>query len=378
MKKLTLSFTLILAAVAIGLGQVVSTPPSGNNQRSVVKQYIGSIVYVKVVYNSPDVTSPSGDDRTGHIWGELVPYGLNDLGFGLGNPSPWRAGSNENTTITFSHDVEVQGQPIAAGTYGLHLIVEENGPWTWIFSSDTKAWGSYFYEAENDVLRVEATPKDCDYTEWLTYEFTDRQPTSAELQLAWENKSVPMQIEVPDMKEVYYTTMSEELKGGAGFTYQNWLNASSYLTQADYKLDKALEWADAAISAPFIGERNWTTLQNKSTVLMKLDRREEAQATMMEAIELPSATAFQIHQFGRQLISLGEPDKALEVFQMNHEKFDGAWPTNVGMARGLSAVGKYDEALKYAKLAHDEAPDDLNKNSMAGAIEKLEQKQDIN
>ena len=35
--------------------------------------------------------------------------------------------------ITFSHDVLVQGEELKAGKYGLHLIVEETGPWTWIF-----------------------------------------------------------------------------------------------------------------------------------------------------------------------------------------------------------------------------------------------------
>ena len=377
MKKLTLLFCCI-GMMSVLSAQTISTPPSGANQKAVVKQYIGSLVYVKVEYNSPDVTSPSGDDRAGHIWGELVPYGLTDLGFGLRNPSPWRAGANENTRITFSHDVLVQGEPVAAGTYGLHLIVEESGPWTWILSSDNQAWGSYFYEEENDVLRVTTEPVDNPYHEWLTYDFTDRQNESAELSLMWENKRVPMEIAVDDMKALYFATMTEELKGAAGFNYQNWVGASAYLTQQNYQLDKALEWADAAISAPFVGQKNWNTLQNKASVQVAMGNMEDAQATMMEAVEHPSATAFQIHGFGRQLIAQGQPDKALEIFQLNYDKFDGAWPTNVGMARGYSAVGEYDKALKYAKLALEEAPDDLNKNSMASAIEKLEQKQDIN
>ena len=377
MKKLTL-LICCLAMISAVVAQGISTPPSGSNQKTVVTQYIGSIVHVTVEYNSPDVTSPSGDDRTGQIWGQLVPYGMTDLGFGLRNPSPWRAGANENTRITFSHDVEVQGEIIKAGTYGLHLIVEESGPWTWIFSTDNQAWGSYFYEAENDVLRVTTDPVENPFHEWLTYDFTDRQDNTTELSLMWENKRIPMQIEVPDPQELYYTTLNEELKGAAGFNYQNLVGASAYLTQQNYKLDKALEWADAAISAPFIGQKNWNTLQNKATVLMAMGDSEKAQATMDEAIAMPSATAFQIHGYGRQLIAQGMDDKALEVFQMNYDRFEGAWPTNVGMARGYSAVGEYDKALKYARLAHEEAPDELNKNSMASAIEKLEQKQDIN
>jgi len=378
MKKITL-FTLCLTFVASALtAQNLSTLPGGGNQKSIVTQYIGALVSVSVQYNSPDVTSPQGDDRTGQIWGQLIPYGLTDLGFGLRNPAPWRAGANENTVITFSHDVVIQGQPLAAGTYGLHLIAEETGPWTWIFSTNSSAWGSYFYEESRDALRVKTDPVDGDFHEWLTYNFTDRQNESAELSLSWENKRIPMQIEVADMNELYYHTYDDQLKGSAGFNHVNWVTGSAFLTQREYKLDKALEWADLAISAPFFGTTDWSTLQNKASVQMKMEDMAGAEETMMKAVNHPSATAFQIHGFGRQLIGQGMADKALAVFELNYEKFDGAWPTNVGMARGLSAVGRYDEALKYAKLARDEAPDKLNKDGMAQAVEKLEQNQDIN
>ena len=185
-------------------------------------------------------------------------------------------------------------------------------------------------------------------------------------------------IEIADINELYFTTFEDELKGSAGFNHVNWVTGSAFLTQREYKLDKALEWADLAISAPFFGTTDWSTLQNKASVQMKMGDMDGAEETMMKAVNHPSATPFQIHGFGRQLIGQGMADKALAVFELNYKKFDGAWPTNVGMARGLSAVGRYDEALKYAKLAHDEAPDKLNKDGMAQAVEKLEQNQDIN
>lgn len=146
------AFTLLLSMMK---AQTISSPPSGDNQKSVVIQHIGGIAKVTVQYSSPDVTSPSGEDRSGKIWGQLVPYGLTDLGFGNGNPAPWRAGSNENTVITFSHDVKIEGQALKAGAYGLHLIAQETGPWTWIFSHNTTQWGSYFYDENEDALRVE-------------------------------------------------------------------------------------------------------------------------------------------------------------------------------------------------------------------------------
>ncbi len=378
MKKMLLLCCFFWFNAFLLQAQTISSPPSGDNQKSVVIQHIGAIAKVTVQYNSPDVTSPSGEDRSGKIWGQLVPYGLTDLGFGNGNPAPWRAGSNENTVITFSHDVKIEGQDLKAGSYGLHLITQQTGPWKWIFSHNTSQWGSYFYDEEEDALRVEVQPQDCEYTEWLTYEFIDREPARATLALKWDRKMIPMNIEISDYFELYVNTFRRELQGAAGFNNQNWINASQFCLNNDTHLEQGLAWAEAAINAPFVGVRNFNTLQNKAAILIKMDRLTEAEETMTAAIKDPSATAFQIHQLGRQLINLGKKEKALEIFEYNHQHFKGAWPTNVGMARGLAAVGKYDEALKYAEMAYDEAPDQLNKEAMKTSVEKLKMKQDIN
>src|SRR5215813_6227467 len=147
----------------------MTLPPSGNNQKAEVIQYIGP-VRISINYSSPAVHSPQGQDRRGHIWGELVPYGLSNLGFGNGKPGPWRAGANENTIFAVSHDVLIEDQPLPAGRYGLHMIA---GPeeWTIIFSRNADSWGSFFYDPEQDALRVKVKPHKHEYREWLTYEF---------------------------------------------------------------------------------------------------------------------------------------------------------------------------------------------------------------
>src|SRR5256714_2683822 len=86
----------------------LAMPPNGNNQRAEVSQWIG-LVKVTIAYHSPNVHGGGGRDRTGHIWGEFIPYGFFDEGFGPSRSTPWRAGANESTTITFSHDVKVEG-----------------------------------------------------------------------------------------------------------------------------------------------------------------------------------------------------------------------------------------------------------------------------
>ncbi|HRW97942.1 MAG TPA: DUF2911 domain-containing protein, partial [Cyclobacteriaceae bacterium] len=210
MKKIY-AMALAMGICAIAFSQSLTTPPSGGNQKAEVKQWIGP-VEITINYSSPKVHAPNGDDRKGHIWGELVPYGLNNLGFGTSTAAPWRAGANENTTFTVSHDVKIGGKDLKAGTYGLHIIVEKDKPWTYIFSNNSSSWGSFFYDPKEDALRVESVPTDSEYTEYLTYSFEDRQPSSAVAYMAWENKKAPFKIEVPNINNIYVAAMRDELR----------------------------------------------------------------------------------------------------------------------------------------------------------------------
>ncbi len=372
---------LFIAAVfcgAMAYGQI-STPPSGENQKSSVTQYMG-LVSVTITYNSPDVTSPKGEDRTGKIWGELVPYGMTNLQFGESteeNPSPWRAGANENTTITFSHDVQVEGKPLAAGVYGLHMIPGKE-QWTVIFSNNSTSWGSYFYNPADDALRVQVTPEQNEFNEYLTYEFDVRELDKCVASLEWENLRIPITISVPDINELYITRIEEQLKGSAAFDYQNWVNAANFALANNIALDKAEVWADKAINTPFMGQTNYQTLATKAMVLKANGKRKEAMDLMKKAIDHPTANVFQVHQAGRALISQGDYDMALQVFKWNAERFPDTWPVNVGLARGYSATGDYNKALKHAELALKKAPDKLNQDNLRASIEKLKANKDIN
>ena len=133
------------------------------------------------------------------------------------NPSPWRAGANENTIIKFSHDMEIQGKPIAAGKYGFHLIPQETGPWTLILSKNYSSWGSYFYKPDEDALRVSVTPEPAEFNEWLTFEFTDRQADQCTAALKWEDLSIPFTIKVANSKDHYISHLRQEMQGSSGF-----------------------------------------------------------------------------------------------------------------------------------------------------------------
>lgn len=358
--------------------QSITLPPSGDNQKASVSQWIG-LVELNVTYNSPNVTGPRGEDRTGQIWGKLVHQGYADQGFGPSKAAPWRAGANENTVFSTSHDIQVEGQPLPAGKYGLFMAVGKEGEdWTLIFSKNHSSWGSYFYEPKEDALRVTVKPQVADFHEFLTYEFTEREKDRATLTMAWENVKVPIQITIPHINELYFAKISEELRSAPGFTWQNWQAAAMFCFQQNIYLEEALGFAEKAISEPFVGERNFSTLQTKAMILGKLNREAEANAVMSEAIKLPGVSPVQIHSYGRMLLSQKKSKEALDVFLINAEKHPNTWPVNVGLARGYSAVGEYKKALKFAKLAAAEAPDKVNKDAMTEAVKKLEQNQDIN
>src|SRR3954452_12821213 len=101
--------SLCVPAYAQELSELAQ-PPNGDNQRAEVSQWIGPLK-VSIAYHSPRVHF-QGAERTGHIWGELIPYGFFDEGFGPSKVQPWRTGANETTRISFSDDVKIDGQNV--------------------------------------------------------------------------------------------------------------------------------------------------------------------------------------------------------------------------------------------------------------------------
>jgi hypothetical protein len=347
----------------------LTLPPSGNNQKSSVVQHIGP-VKVSIDYSSPAVHGPDGKDRRGQIWGKLVPYGMTDLGFQAGQQSPWRGGANENTVFEVSDPVTIEGQPLPAGKYGLHLIA---GPeeWTVIFSRNASAWGSFFYDPKDDALRIKVKPAKHEYREWLTYEFTTRRPAEAVAELQWEELAVPWNIKVENINDIYVSHLERELTGGVGFNPQAYDAAAQYCVQSGTHLEEGLKWADAAINLPFVGRTDFDTLNTKAQVLTKLNRDAEAQTIMQSALRLPSTSALQVHMYGRQLLIAKKNKEALEVFKLNAERNGGAWPVNVGLARGYMAVGDYKNALEFARKAVAQAPDKQNRENLEAMVGAL-------
>ncbi len=340
--------------------------PRGSQQAK-VEQTIG-LTKIIISYSRPSVNERE-------IWGNLVPYGMNNLGFGTATESPWRAGADENTVIEFTDDVSIEGNSLAKGTYGFHVVVEEDDTATLIFSKDYEAWGSYFYEPANDALRVEVKTNKVAHTEELTFLFKDLEPNATKVALLWEEKEIPFKVQV-DVSQIVLEDIRKQLQNSPGFSRQSWEQAANYALNNDGDLQEALTWIDAAIEGQFFSQKTFNNLSIKSRILDKQGNSAAAEKTMEEALAM--ATVFETHAYGRQLIAQGKAEKALEIFKMNAKKHKGEWPVDYGLARGYSANKEYDKALKHIKIAETRAPDQINKNAIATNMALLEEGKDIN
>jgi len=370
MKKIVFLSFLIAVMATPGFSQL-TTLPDGGNKKAMVGERVG-ITDVTIQYNRPGVKG-----REGKIWGQLVHSGYADLGFGTSKQAPWRAGANENTTMEFSADVSIEGEPLSAGKYGFFIAYDPN-ECTLIFSKNNTSWGSFFYKPEEDALRVKVKPVAADKTvEWLKYEFMNQTENSATIALLWEKMMIPFKVEV-DLNKLQIESFRRELRGERSFSpgWQSYLQAARFTLQRNVDLEEGLQWADQAVSDQFVGEANFLTLSTKADILYKLGRNVEADTIMKKA--MPLGNMQQLHQYGRQLLAQKKNKEALEVFKMNYQKNPNQFTTLVGLTRGYSANADYKNALKYANLALPLAPNALNKTNVETMIGKLKEGKDIN
>jgi len=371
MKHFTPKYILtILAFVSILLSSPETNAqlntPRGS-QKATVKQTVG-ITNIAITYSRPSV-------KGREVWGKLVPYGMNNLGFGTAKESPWRAGANENTIIKFSNDVSIEGQPLKAGKYGLHMVVKEDGDADIIFSSNYSAWGSYFYKPEDDILKVSVKTKEVPHKEILTFEFVDVQPTSTTAALVWEKKEIPFKIEAA-VTDIVLADIRKKMQGQAGFNRLNWEQAANFSLNNGGDLNEAIQWIDAARGGQFFSQKTFANAQIKAGILNKMNKQDEGLKLMDES--LVDGTVLQVHGYGRQLIGLGLKDKAMEVFKWNANHHKNTWPVNYGLGRAYSAKGDYKNAIKYLKKALILAPAQANKDRVQANIDKLSASKDIN
>jgi hypothetical protein len=347
--RLPVVFGLVVLLAGACFAQSTQLNLPRDSQRASVTQRIG-ITDITVNYHRPLVKG-----RT--IWGKVVPYG-----------QVWRAGANENTTITFTDPVSVEGQALDKGTYGLHMLPNQD-QWTVIFSKVNTAWGSFTYKESEDALRVSVKPETTDFREALAYEIDQPTENTAVVTLRWEKVAVPFKVSV-DVNSIVQDSLRKQLRGLSQYTWDGWDDAGNYLL-AHKDLDEALAYENRSIGT----EERFENYNTKSQILEAMGKKDESKAAHDKALAI--ATPGQLHQYAFQLKGEKKDDEAYSVWRKNAKDHPDLWFTHSGMARVYSAQGDFSNAVKEMKIAEAGAPEQ-NKVFIEAAIKRLEAKDDIN
>lgn len=310
-----------------------------------VVQSIG-LTEVEVSYHRPAVKGRS-------IFGSLVPFG-----------QVWRAGANENTTVRFGGPVSVAGQPLAAGTYGLHMIPGADS-WTIIFSHNATSWGSYFYDPAEDALRVEVAPRSAPFSEWMAYEFDELSSSGATLTLRWAELAVPVPITVDLTASMLSEIRGNYLRGLAGFNPDSFAAAAAWCLANDVNHEQALDWCERSFRTGATFGKRWT----KAGLLEALGRTDEVELVREQALEL--ATETDVNAMGYQFFTQGRVEQALDLFERNAAAHPDSWNVHDSLGEALAAAGRLSEAREsYARALS--LADESQQGRIRGILSGLE------
>lgn len=148
--------------------------------QEIPKSQLGSVsqlvagTRIEVVYRRPVA-------RGRELFGALVPFG-----------KIWTPSADTVALLRLSGPVQINGQTLAAGSYGLWTIPQPSS-WTLIFNSVPNAFHLRYPEGR-DVLRVQSTAEAGEHVETLQFAFPVADADSALLQLRWGTTVVPMKI----------------------------------------------------------------------------------------------------------------------------------------------------------------------------------------
>lgn len=221
MKKTLIALALILTSFVTEAQ--IQTPQS--SPKASIKQTVG-LTDVEVTYSRPGA-------RGRAVFGNLVPFG-----------KLWRTGANENTVISFSDDVVIEGKTLKKGKYALYTVPRIES-WDVIFYLATDSWGlPESWNEANVALKVtvkeDALPKP---VESFTIGINGLDPNFAYLEMAWENSHIALKFEVPTAKNA----MASIQKALGGPSSNDYYSAAQYLFQSNGNILDARTYIDKSL-----------------------------------------------------------------------------------------------------------------------------------
>ena len=188
---------------------------------------------------------------------------------------------------------------------------------------------------------------------------------------------MPWTIRVPDATALWVEAIRRDMRNAPAFSWVHQQAAAQFCLQNKVNLEEALGWARQAANPLVGGQENFSTMMTLAGLLEATGKASEGTALVERALNHPAASAIDLHQYGRQLLTQKRPAEALKVFETNARRFNGAWPTQVGLMRGYAAAGRTKDALEAARKALAQAPDDLNRRNIESLIARLESGQPL-
>jgi hypothetical protein len=253
-----LYFSFFFLCLFTGLFAQIQTPAASPSAS--VGQTVG-LCRVTVEYSRPSMKGRK-------IFGDLVAF-----------DKIWRTGANKISNITFEKEVLVNGQKLAAGTYGFCTIPGKT-EWTLIFNKDAEQWGTYNYDQKKDALRIKAKPQKCAKQEHMGFAFESFSPMSADLVLSWETTAVRFKIEHNSKDQILADIAAKTADPAA--TTDTYYDAASYYLENNLDASKALAWADKVVEK----DKQYWTYGLRARILAKLGNCDRAVSDARMALDM--------------------------------------------------------------------------------------------
>jgi hypothetical protein len=310
-----LSLMILAASVFASAQQQPKVRLPQASPQATLNETVG-VTDITIVYHRPSVRG-----RT--LWGDVTPEktaavlkatsylpqnspeGTLDGGQGTGKEFPmvpnghvWRAGANEATRFTVTDDVLVNGQPLKAGTYSLHMIPGKD-EWTIIFNKTAEQWGSYSYDAKQDALRVKTKPEwTAESQEVLGYQIPAATANTARVVLRWEKIAVPFTVEVPNQDALVRSKIDALVAASPDDWHATMEVANAYANED--KMEDALAWADRSIKV----KETFQNLRMKAMLLLNMNKKDEAIAVAERALARGKADGEDTTRFEKRLADI--------------------------------------------------------------------------